>query len=437
MQELKNQRVTVMGLGRFGGGIAVARWLAGQGVRVLVTDKDPADKLADSVRQLEGLPIEFRLGEHREEDFRGADLVVASPAVPLSNSYLQAARQGGIPITTEMRLFVERCPARRMIGVTGTKGKSTTTSMLAMMLQQRYKVWMGGNIGRSLLDDLPAISSDDLVVLELSSFMLEHLREMHWSPHVGLITMVARDHLEWHGSEEAYVASKRVLVQFQKADDFAVLNDTCPRCMDFARAAGGRVRLFGLNNARPFTIHLPGVHNQLNAQGAFAAASCLDISWDEAQTALTDFKPLPHRLELVHEAHGICWYNDSIATIPEAALAALAAFPAKKVIQIVGGRQKDLSLSALCSELVHRAKAVLCIGETGPVVAQTIAQSPMNAAPPAYDCGDLATAVKVARLIACPGDIVLLSTGCKSYDQFINFEERGQTFARLARGGGE
>lgn len=434
MQQLKGQRVTVMGLGRFGGGIAVSRWLARQGASVLVTDKDPAEKLADSVRQLDGLPLEFRLGEHREDDFTSAELVVASPAVPLNSPFLQAARAAGVPITTEMRLFVERCPARRIIGVTGTKGKSTSTSMLALMLQQRHKVWMGGNIGRSLLDDLPAIAPDDLVVLELSSFMLEHLRPMRWSPHIALITMVARDHLDWHGSEDAYVDAKKVLVQFQQPDDFAVLNETCPRCMDFARAAGGRVRLFGLANARHFDIHLPGIHNQLNAQGAFAAAACLDVSWDQAQAALADFKPLPHRLELVHEEHGVSYYNDSIATIPEAAVAALHAFPPKKVIQIVGGRQKDLSLSALCSELVHRAKAVLCIGETGPLVVQTIAQSPMNAAPPAYDCGDLATAVKVAKLIATPGDIVLLSTGCKSYDQFTNFEQRGELFARLARG---
>src|SRR5438874_2792611 len=133
MQDLRNKRVTVMGLGRFGGGIAVARWLVGQGAKVLVTDKDPADKLKDSVTQLAGLPIEFRLGEHREEDFRNCELVVASPAVPLNNPYLEAARSAGIPITTEMRLFVERCPGRRVAGVSGTKGKSTTTAMLGAM----------------------------------------------------------------------------------------------------------------------------------------------------------------------------------------------------------------------------------------------------------------------------------------------------------------
>src|SRR4051794_993178 len=163
MLDLRNKRVTVQGLGRFGGGIAVAKWLAGQGARVLVTDKDPAEKLADSVKQLAGVPVEFRLGEHREEDFRNTDLVVASPAVPLNNSFLAAARSARVPITTEIRLFVERLGAKRVVGVTGTKGKSTATAMLAAMLERKHKTWVGGNIGKSLLEALPDIGEGDVV----------------------------------------------------------------------------------------------------------------------------------------------------------------------------------------------------------------------------------------------------------------------------------
>lgn len=434
MRDLANQRVTVMGLGRFGGGIAVSRWLAGQGAKVLVTDKEPPAKLADSIKQLAGLPIEFRLGEHRTEDFTAADFVVASPAVPPNNPYIVAARDAGVPVTTEIRLFIERCPARVTVGVTGTKGKSSTTAMIGAMLSQKYETWVGGNIGRSLLDDLPSITPDDIVVLELSSFMLEYLRPLNWSPNVAVVTMIAKDHVEWHGGEAKYVDAKKQLVANQKPDDFAILNETCPRAMEFARATAARVRLFGLQNRRPFEIALPGVHNQLNAQGAFEAAAALGITWEQAQAALHDFRPLPHRLEFVHESHGVKFYNDSIATIPEAAIAALESFPAKKVIQIVGGRQKDLPVSAMCAALVLRAKAVLCIGEKGPEISQLIGQSPMNAAPPVYDCGDLKTAMRVAKLIATPGDIVLLSTGCKSYDQYYNFEQRGDEFRALACG---
>ena len=433
MLDLRQKRATVMGLGRFGGGIAVSKWLVGQGAKVLVTDKDPRDKLKDSVQQLAGLPLGFRLGEHREEDFRNCDVVVASPAVPLNNPYLEAARSVGVPITTEMRLFVERCPARRVAGVSGTKGKSTTTAMLGAMLARRHKTWVGGNIGKSLLDDLPRISPDDVVVLELSSFMLEHLRPMRWSPHVAVITMVARDHIEWHGSEAAYVAAKRVLLEFQKKSDFAVLNARCAECAALAKTTNASVKWFG-RDGRLFDLRIPGVHNQINAQGAFAAANCLGVSREDAQAALHEFAGLPHRLELVHEERGVKFYNDSIATIPEAAIAALDSFPPGKVIQIVGGRQKDLSLDEMCAALAERAKAVLGVGEKSPEIVAKM--SALSSKPPAgvHDCKDLPGAIRIARSIATAGDIVLLSTGCKSYDQFENFERRGDEFRRLAHG---
>ncbi len=433
MEDLENRPVTVMGLGRFGGGIAVAKWLANQGARVLVTDKDPADSLADSVKQLAGLPIKFRLGEHRHEDFQNTSLIVASPAVPLNNIYLQTARAAGVPITTEIRLFLERCPAKRTLGVTGTKGKSTTTAMLGAMLARKFRTHVGGNIGRSLLDTLPQIAPDDLVILELSSYMLEHLRAMRWSPHVALITMLAQDHLEWHGSVEAYLSAKTVLVEFQKPTDFAILNQNDPASQSLAKKTSAKVQWFGPTSASEFTLRIPGVHNQINAQGAFAAASCLGVTWEEAQAALDDFQALPHRLELVHEEKGVRYYNDSIATIPQAAIAALESFPDRKVIQIVGGHLKGLSITEMCKSLATRAKATICIGEKGPEIAAEIRRYSIQPAPIVHERPDLAQAIPIAKSIAQPGDIVLLSTGCKSYDQFINFEQRGETFARLVR----
>jgi UDP-N-acetylmuramoylalanine--D-glutamate ligase len=172
----------------------------------------------------------------------------------------------------------------------------------------------------------------------------------------------------------------------------------------------------------------------LNAQGAYAAAHVVGVSWEQAQDAIRDFRGLPHRLQVVHEQDGITFVNDSIATIPEAAIAALNAFPAKRVIQIVGGSlKKNPPIIDLCGALCERAKAVLCIGESGPMIAQTLAQSPSLQCPPVYTCGDLATAMVEARSIATHGDIVLLSPGYASYDQFVNFEQRGETFGKLAR----
>src|SRR3954469_10236656 len=326
MTDVRNKRVTVAGLGRFGGGIAVTRWLVEQGAsRVLVTDKDPADKLADSVKKLDGLPVEFRLGEHREEDFARADLVITSPALPPTNKYLAAAKGAGVPVTTEIKLFVERCP-NTIVGVTGTKGKSTTSTLLHRMLSARYKAWLGGNVGVSLLSTLPQMNKADLVVLELSSYMLWWLGGMRWSPHVGLVTLVTSDHLEWHGDVQAYVDAKRNLIRYQRPDDYAVLNEEDEVGRSFSHGAPGKVVLFGLKDRKPFEIKLPGQHNQLNAQGAFAAAQILGVTWDEAQAAIRDQDPLPHRLQLVHEHAGVRWVNDSIATVPDAAIAALESF---------------------------------------------------------------------------------------------------------------
>ncbi len=430
MLEVRGKRVTVAGLGRFGGGIAVARWLVSQGAHVLVTDKASADKLTDSVQQLEDLPVEFRLGEHREEDFTKADLVVASPAIPPDNPYLQAARRASVPVTTEIRLFIERCPAT-VLGVTGTKGKSTTTAMLGRILSERFRAWVGGNIGVSLLADLEKIDKTHLIVLELSSYMLEYLGEMGWSPHVALVTMIAADHLDWHGSMPAYLEAKKNLLRFQRPDDYAVVNEQSPQALELTRHTQGRVVRFGLDGRRPFQLILPGQHNQLNAQGAFAAAALLGVSWEQAQDALRDFRGLPHRLQLVHERHGVRYYNDSIATVPEAALAALDSFPSKRVIQIVGGYDNNMPLTAMCGALIERAKAILCIGQTGKKIATTLAETPSQSAATVYDCGDLSTAVGIARKIAAAGDVVLLSPGSKSYDQFINFEARGEAFTKL------
>jgi UDP-N-acetylmuramoylalanine--D-glutamate ligase len=171
----------------------------------------------------------------------------------------------------------------------------------------------------------------------------------------------------------------------------------------------------------------------LTAQGAFAAASVLGVQWDAAQAAIADFPGLPHRLQLVHQAGGVRFYNDSIATIPEAAVAALASFDRKTVVQIVGGYDAQAPLTALCNALTEQAKAVLCIGTTGPQIAAILAESVSQTPAAVYECGDLPTAVAMARKIATEGDVVLLSTGCKSYDQFVNFEKRGERFVELVK----
>ena len=494
MSEFGGKRVTVMGLGRFGGGAGVARWLARQGATVTVTDAAAAADLADSVRALEGLPVTLKLGGHATADFTAADLVVASPAVPPGNEYLAAARSAGVPVTTEIVLLVERLPTRLVFGVTGTKGKSTTAALLAKMLEAwrpldpaqaakvrgprskwiglprpgdrpprhtgvppvpapieqvgddpaarrsarpwhgqdaratARRVWLGGNIGGSLLERLPEMSPSDFVVLELSSYMLHYLGERRWSPHVGVVTMVEADHVAWHGGVEAYHEAKRNIVRFQTTDDFAVVPSFSKTGRDFGKLTAGAVIEYGkrANLPEAFAPKLLGRHNRLNERGAFAAAKLVGVYPDQAAEAVQDFTGLPHRLQLVREdARGVRWVNDSIATIPEAAVAACEAFPAGTVIQIVGGSDKGLPLEAMAATLAERCKAVLCIGQMGPAVARLVGEK-------AIDCSDLARAVANARELAAAGDVVLLSPGFASYDQFKNFEERGDVFAQLA-----
>lgn len=226
---LAGKRVLVMGLGRFGGGVGVTRFLHQQGALVTVTDQLPPEKLKTSLDRLANLAnIQFRLGEHREQDFATADLVVVNPAVkPQANPYLAAATAAGVPLTSEIALLIDRLPnRRRTIGITGTAGKSTVTAMVGAILRAacgEQRVHVGGNLGGSLLMSLEKIRHDDWVVLELSSFMLDALRPMRWSPHIAVLTNLSPNHLDWHGSFEAYRAAKRVIFDYQSDEDFAVM----------------------------------------------------------------------------------------------------------------------------------------------------------------------------------------------------------------------
>ncbi|GIW75485.1 MAG: UDP-N-acetylmuramoylalanine--D-glutamate ligase [Phycisphaerae bacterium] len=423
MKDWKNKRVTVLGLGRFGGGIAVARWLCQQGAKVLVTDRDDAQKLSDSVRQLQGLPVEFRLGIDQQcvHDFTDTDCVVTSPAVKPDHEFLLAARDRGVPVTTEIYLFVQRCPAP-VIGVTGTKGKSTTSRLIAEMLQPHFPTFLGGNIGKSLLFDLPRITEASKVVLELSSFMLHYLGEQAWSPLRAVVTMLGQDHLDWHGSEQAYIDAKRNISRYQHPGS-TLIRRTDPVSASFPVNPGVTVLSYPDPTLPRFELSLPGEHNQQNAQAAFLASG---LDFESAQRAIRQFRGLPHRLELVHESNGVRFYNDSIATIPQAAMIACDSFEPQTVIQIIGGARKEgLNWDAMCQHLAQRCKRVLTIGQIGEDLARKC--------PNAEFVQTLEQAVSKAVELARPGDVILLSPGTSSYDQFPNFEYRGQRFSELVR----
>jgi len=453
MNDWRGKRVTVMGLGRFGGGVGVTRWLVEVGACVRVTDLAPAEELRDSLDAIADLGVELRLGGHDAADFRDADAVVVSPAVSETSDFLAIARQAGVAITTEINLFVQRCPAR-CVGVTGSVGKSTTTAMVGHVLERTLtgrRVWVGGNLGRSLLADLPHIRADDLVVLELSSFQLLRTPAVGWSPHIAVLTNLAPNHLDWHGTFEAYVAAKRNIAAFQNSlRDFIV----APHDPAFARLfdATGKLRprtwRFGLADGTPFArpadgtpqavatreirwpelrLHVPGLHNRLNAAAALAAAHLLGVEPLAAARALASFAGLPHRLELVAESAGVRYYNDSKATTPDATLTALDAIESP-VLVILGGYDKKLDLRPVVRAAAERARFSACMGQTGAGLCDAI----RAAGGQAEFFESLEAAVAACRRRARSGDAVLLSPACASWDMFLDYRARGEAFARAA-----
>ncbi|MFO0874965.1 MAG: UDP-N-acetylmuramoyl-L-alanine--D-glutamate ligase [Phycisphaerales bacterium] len=454
MDEFSGKTVLVMGLGRFGGGLGVTRWLCGRGATVVLTDLAGQSELGEPLAGLRDLVesgrLVLRLGGHDERDFATADLVVANPAVPSpwTSPFLAAAARAGRPITTEIRLAVERLDRERVIGITGTAGKSTTSAMTAHILAALgRRVRLGGNIGGSLLNDVEPIAADELVVLELSSFMLHWLGERAgalaagspssgrrpvdassgWSPHWAAITNIAPNHLDWHGSFEHYRESKLNILRDQRRGDLALVGDGDPEIpREIGAPATTTLRPIDLEIAAlDVPLRVPGAHNRANARLAVALAiATTGCSPRDAADALHDFAGLPHRLELVVDVDGRRVYNDSKSTTPDATLRAIGAFEDPSRLHLIaGGYDKGADLAPIAA-VADRLGGLYTIGATGRALAGTRPDRH-------FETLDRAVEAALARLSR--GDVLLLSPGCASWDQFINYEKRGERFAALVK----
>ncbi len=434
--ELSGKRVLVMGLGRFGGGVGVTRYLAARSALVRVTDLRPATQLRASLAQLDSLPIQYRLGRHDVRDFTETDLIVVNPAVdPRNNCYLQTAQTAGVPLTSEIRLLIESLPNRdRTIGVTGTAGKSTVTAMIGHILAGvigQASVYVGGNLGGSLLEHLEQITNDDWIVLELSSFMLETLRPIQWSPHIAVVTNISANHLDRHETMNAYASAKQVILDHQDHRDYAVLGcDVSPWL--FPRTE--RVQYVDQTLHPTLPLIIPGQHNQLNAALAIEATASTGIDPHRAAETVLGFSGLPHRLQFVCQIEGVRYYNDSKATTPQAAIQAIGCFDVDSppvarntVHAILGGFDKAVDLVPLGRYAGQRCGCVYTIGTTG----TTIARAAQTGKATVVHCGTLDHAVDEALRRAHNGDVVLLSPGCASWDQFDNYQDRGTAFIDL------
>jgi UDP-N-acetylmuramoylalanine--D-glutamate ligase len=455
--DFSGKKVTVMGLGLFGGGVGVTRFLARQGAQVAVTDLKSAAELSKSIKMLDGLPVQFVLGEHREADFKDIDMLVVNPAVPKDSPFLQIARDNNIPIETEMNIFFKLCPAP-ITGITGSNGKSTTTSLLSSMLRSTgRKTWTGGNIGCSLLEHIDEISPADHVVLELSSFQLEDLSAsggLCKSPHIGIVTNIAPNHLDRHGKLVDYINAKKGILRHQTSSDYAILNYDDPELRNWVKACHGKVVWFSVKekvkhgaylvgskivlniNYHKTTvpcldkIKVPGAHNVQNILAAASAARILGAKDTGIAEGAVSFTGLEHRLEFVAEIDGVRYYNDSKATTPEAAIAAINAFNSP-VVLISGGYDKGAGFERFAGECIKRVKSVILIGKTSRKISSLIFLWGGGMGPEIVIAASLKEAVEKAKACANAGDVVLLSPACASYDMFVNYEDRGQQFKKL------
>jgi len=474
------QRIVILGFARQG--IALARYLAQAGAQVVISDMQPAETpsvaaniVALSTGDVQGrgdsesrpsLPIEYALGGHPPNLLDGADLLCLSGGVDTHSPVAQEARRRGIPLSNDSQIFLEQCPPGvTTIGITGSSGKTTTTTLVGRILERfkiqdsRFKVWVGGNIGNPLIADVEKMRAGDFAVMELSSFQLEIMTR---SPRVAAVLNITPNHLDRHGTMDVYLAAKHNLVRYQTREDVAALgwdnwasrNLNVPEArtiffsaeVEFPEGAFLRDekliwRWAGDEHevCRVSDIHLRGRHNVLNVLAACAISGvALALSEVEGgalveamRAGIAGFIGVEHRLEFVREHNGVKWYNDSIASAPERVIAALHSFD-EPIVLLAGGRDKKLPWEDLATLAKTRVKHLVLFGEAGPLIQRALEAAQMDQARHTLR-PTLAEATAVAASQARPGDIVLLSPGCTSFDEFHDFAERGARFKEWVR----
>jgi len=482
--ELCGRRLLVVGLAREG--TALARYLAERGAHVVATDIKPARSFGDSLTPLAEAGVELVLGEHPPWLLDEAEVVFVSPGVPFDAPFLNDARARGVPLSTESRLFCQLCPAP-IVAITGSSGKTTTTTLVGEMFRAADRTtWVGGNIGRPLIGQLEQIRPDDVVVMELSSFQLEYFHPSAnehvtgcdpvwlpllagWSPSVAAILNITPNHLDRHPSMAAYIHAKRALVAYRRPGDVAVMGLDNQVTRTMGQELAGRVRWFSVAPSggrlsavddgaylvgsgrqavvtvrdktgeravcRVSDIQLRGEHNISNVLAACAVADAAGVPPEAMRQAIAAFTGVEHRLELVAEVGGVRYYNDSIATSPERLVAALKSFD-EPIVLLAGGRDKHLPWDEAARLMLERTRHLVLFGEAVELIARALERvgpRPPTSGPQLHRCVTLEDAVAVAAQVARPGDVVLLSPGCTSFDAFRDFAERGERFRELVR----
>jgi len=438
-----NQKVLVVGLAR--SGLAAVRELVRLKAAVTATDLKPADQLP--LNQIAGLPVELVLGGY-PESVTGFDLVVTSPGVPLTAPPLKNAVKQGIPVWSELELAY-RLMAGEIVAITGTNGKTTTTALAGNIFQKAGRpTVVAGNIGVPLVAEASKTTSEHISVVEVSSFQLEHIHRFR--PRVAVILNLAPDHLDRHGTLENYRAVKARIFANQGPEDFTIINEEDPLLQGLAKKTAGRVLFFsskhklnsgvgvdnGLIVANLFgreeiicpveDLFIPGPHNLENALAATAAALALGIDWRSVAQTLREFPGVSHRLERVAEINGVLYVNDSKGTNPDSTIKALASYD-RGIVLIAGGRNKGNSFAELAREIKARVKGLVLVGEAKEEIRREMEKLGFANLVQVETFDEV---VPRAARLAEPGDVVLLSPACASWDMFQNYEERGEAFKK-------
>lgn len=449
--DFAGKNVTVVGLGIEG--VDIVRYLARRGAHVTISDSKPRARLADRLQDVDGLPVSLSLGKNDERAVTLADAVFVSQSVPLDLPGLNAARQNGVPLHSMVGLFLELAPGP-VVGITGSSGKTTTTALVAEMMRADDRdVFVGGNIGVGLLQHIADLRPYTWSVLEVSHTQLQLVDR---SPHIAAVLNVTPNHLDRFSWDE-YRQLKGNLIRFQEAGDIAILGYDDPESRGLAGAARGCLVWFTMGHSAPgdsvfvrngiamarwngideplfslASVLLRGRHNQENALAAAAIALASGVSPDAIAAGAGSFRGVQHRLEYVAEIDGAKYYNDSIATTPERAVAGLRSFE-QPVVLLLGGRDKNLPMAEMAREALSCCRGIVLFGEAADLLEEALRREANPRNVPVIRDADLEQAVSTARELARPGDIVLLSPACTSYDAYDNFERRGEHFRALVR----
>ncbi len=452
MRDWSGKRVLIIGAARQG--TALARYLIDHGAHVVLNDRCQAAELADVRETLSDLPVEWVLGGHPLSLLDDVDLVCPSGGVPLTLPLVKDAQARGLPLSNDSQIFLEAAPCPVM-GITGSAGKTTTTMLVGRMAEAGTdaQAWVGGNIGNPLIDKVDQITADDLAVVELSSFQLEVMTR---SPQVAAVLNVTPNHLDRHGTMEAYTAAKARILDFQSEQDVAVLGREDSGAWGLAASVQGELISFGFRcpprgsqgtflqdswikfwdgtNAQKILpidlILLRGEHNLLNVLAASTIAIAADLPLEAIRAGVDGFEGAPHRLEFVRSWGGADWYNDSIATAPERAMAAIRSFD-EPLVLLAGGRDKDLPWEDFAELVRQRVDHVVIFGEASDKVEAAIdAAGPSERPYSVTVCDGLNEAIAAAARVVTSGDVVLFSPGGTSFDQFDDFADRGRWFRK-------